>query len=160
MVDCYIYPGIISSPEEKGWEYCIIFPDLDVATQGKTLQETLVMAKELLELTIYSLEMDGEHIPEASSPEEIKIDKPGSFMTLVSVNMPLVRAEMDLQYVKKTVTLPKWLNDLAEEANINFSKTLQAAIKLKLDSSEQPIYVNESKENYQGKGKNNSERDS
>ncbi len=160
MSDRYVYPAIISSPEQEGWEYCIIFPDIDVATQGETLQEALDMAKELLDLTIYSLEMDREQIPEASSPEDIKIDKPGSFMTLVSVNMPLVRAEMDLQYVKKTVTLPKWLNDLAEEANINFSKTLQAAIKLKLDSPEQPICVNANKENYQGKGRSDSERDS
>ncbi len=141
MLDRYIYPAIVSLPEQEGWDYCVVFPDLDVATQGETLQEALDMAKELLELTIYSLEMDGEKIPEATSPEEIKLDKPELFMTLVSVHMPLVRAEMDLQYVKKTVTLPKWLNDLAEEANINFSKTLQAAIKAKLDSSEQPICV-------------------
>ncbi len=160
MVDRYIYTAIISPPEQEGWEYCIVFPDLDVATQGETLPEALDMAKELLELTIYSLEMDGEQIPETSSPEDIKIDKPGSFMTLVSVNMPLVRTEMDLQYIKKTVTLPKWLNDLAEEANINFSKTLQAAIKLKLDSSEQPICVNERKENYRGKGKSDYEKES
>jgi len=86
------------------------------------------MVKELLELTVYSLVIDGDRIPEAFSPENIIIDKPGSFAALVSVNMPLARAEMDLQYVKKTVTLPKCLNDLAEEAGIKFSKTLQAAV--------------------------------
>lgn len=157
MVDRYIYPAIFSPPLQDGWEYCVVFPDLDVGTQGETLEEALDMAKELLELTVYSLEVDGDRIPEATSPENIVIEKPGSFVTLVSVNMPLVRAEMDLQYVKKTVTLPKWLNDLAEEAGINFSKTLQAAIKLKLDSPEQPICVNDGNENYSVENNNKSD---
>jgi post-segregation antitoxin (ccd killing protein) len=60
----------------------------------------------------------------------------------------MVRAEMDLQYVRKTVTLPKWLNDLAEKAGVNFSKTLQTALKLKLDSSDPPVYVSERQELY------------
>ena len=43
--------------------------------------------------------------------------------------MPLVRNEMEEQSVKKTLTIPCWLNKLAEEQNINFSKLLQSALK-------------------------------
>ena len=154
MVDRYIFPAVFYPPKQDNLDYCIFFPDLDVATQGETLQHALDMAKELLELTIYGLEEDGETIPEASDPSTIITDQTtGSFVTLIAVNMPIVRAEMDLQYIKKTVTLPKWLNDQAEEANINFSKTLQTALKLKLDSAEQPLYVTEIKGRYKPKDK-------
>ena len=43
--------------------------------------------------------------------------------------MPLVRDRIEEKSVKKTLTIPKWLNDLAEENNINFSQLLQVAIK-------------------------------
>ncbi len=148
MADRYIYPAVFSPPEQEGFDYCVTFPDLDVATQGETIEQALDMAKELLELTIYGLEEDGYTVPKASDPALLKVDKPGSFVTLVAVNMPMVRAEMDLQYVRKTVTLPKWLNDLAEKAGVNFSKTLQTALKLKLDSSDPPVYVSERQELY------------
>ena len=148
MADRYIFPAVFYPPEEKGLDYCVVFPDLDVATQGDTVDQALDMAKELLELTIYGLEEDGELVPSASIPANIKVDQPGAFVTLVAVNMPMVRAGLDLQYVRKTVTLPKWLNDLAENAGFNFSKTLQAALKAKLDSAEPPINVAEKQEQY------------
>jgi post-segregation antitoxin (ccd killing protein) len=34
--------------------------------------------------------------------------------------------------VKKTLTIPSWLNDLAIENNINFSQTLQEALRKEL----------------------------
>ncbi len=148
MVDRYIFPAVIYPPEQEGLDYCVVFPDLDVATQGETLEQALDMAKELLELTIFGLEEDGDQIPVASDPATLGIEQPGAFTTLIAVNMPMVRAEMDLQYVRKTVTLPKWLNDLAEKAGVNFSKTLQTALKLKLDSSDPPVYVSEKQEQY------------
>jgi predicted RNase H-like HicB family nuclease len=148
MVDRYIFPAVIYPPEQEGLDYCVVFPDLDVATQGETLEQALDMAKELLELTIFGLEEDGDQIPVASDPATLGIEQPGAFTTLIVVNMPMVRTEMDLQYVRKTVTLPKWLNDLAEKAGVNFSKTLQTALKLKLDSSDPPVCVSEKQEQY------------
>ncbi len=148
MVNRYIFPAVFYPPEQEGLDYCVVFPDLDVATQGESLEQALDMAKELLELTIFGLEEDGDQIPVASDPATIGIDHSGAFATLIAVNMPMVRAEMDLQYVRKTVTLPKWLNDLAEKAGVNFSKTLQTALKLKLDSSDPPVYVSEKQEHY------------
>lgn len=148
MADRYIFPAVFYPPEQEGLDYCVVFPDLDVATQGDTVDRALVMAKELLELTIFGLEEDDEPVPPASDPAKIEVDQPGAFVTLVAVNMPVVRAGMDLQYVRKTVTLPKWLNDLAENAGFNFSKTLQTALKVKLDSAEPPVNVAEKQEQY------------
>lgn len=133
MADRYIYPALFYHPEEDPSAYVVHFPDLDVYTQGENIPHALDMAKELLELTLFGLEETGEKIPTASDPSILNLDQPGAFVTLVSVYMPVVRAEMAQQFVRKTVTLPKWLNDVAETAGINFSKSLQTAIRLKLD---------------------------
>lgn len=138
MADRYIYPALFYHPEEDPSAYVVHFPDLEVYTQGDNLAHALDMAKELLELTLFGLEEDGEKIPNASDPSTLALNPSGAFVSLVSVYMPVVRAEMANQFVRKTVTLPKWLNDVAETAGINFSRSLQTAIRLKLDVSPPP----------------------
>lgn len=141
MAERYIYPAVFYHPEEDPGVYVVHFPDLGQYTQGENLENALDMAKELLELTLYGLEEDGLPIPAASDPAEVHLDRPGSFVTPISVYMPVVRAEMANQFVRKTVTLPKWLNDVATSAGINFSRSLQTAIRLKLDVSPPPRNV-------------------
>jgi predicted RNase H-like HicB family nuclease len=140
MTDRYIFPAVFYPPEQEGLDYCVVFPDLDVATQGETLQHALDMAKELLEVTLYGLEEDGEQISPASNPSDIFLTCQGAFVSLISVNMPIIRDEMAQQFVRKTVTLPKWLNDAAEDANVNFSRSLQTALRLKLNVADPPIH--------------------
>lgn len=43
--------------------------------------------------------------------------------------MPLVRDEIENKSIKKTITIPKWLNDLAEDKGVNFSRLLQVSLK-------------------------------
>lgn len=43
--------------------------------------------------------------------------------------MPLIRNELANKAIKKALTIPKWLNDAAEEKKINFSQVLQTALK-------------------------------
>ena len=74
------------------------------------------------------MELDKKKIPEATPLEKIKCDKNEKTM-LINVWMPLVRNELDEQAVKKTLTIPQWLNKLAEAQNVNFSKLLQTALK-------------------------------
>lgn len=126
-MDRYVYPAVFEPGEKKG--YCVTFPDLPgCVTEGESLAEALAMAKEALELHLYGLEEDGDKIPEPSRPEEIKVPK-GAFVTLIEAWMPLIRDRMANRAVKKTLTIPKWLNDLAEERGLNFSHILQAALK-------------------------------
>ncbi len=107
----------------------IRFPDIDEAIScASTTKEALKNAKEVLELTLYNREEEGIEIPEATPLENIKCNENEKTVT-VSVWMPLVRSEMEEQSVKKTLTIPGWLNKLAEEQNVNFSKVLQAALK-------------------------------
>ncbi|WP_017416752.1 type II toxin-antitoxin system HicB family antitoxin [Clostridium tunisiense] len=125
-MDKYMFPAVFEQGEKEG--YCITFPDLPgCITEGKTLEEGIVMAKEVLELWIWSMEEDNESIPEATKPENIQIEK-GSFVVPVLVNMVPVREEMNNKSVNKTVTLPYWMKKIAEENKVNFSQILQRGI--------------------------------
>ena len=88
----------------------------------------LIMQKMEL-IYIFQIYQDvGLEIPEPTPLEKIKC-KENEKPILVSVWMPLARSEVEVVSVKKTLTLPAWLNKLAEAHNINFSKVLQAGLK-------------------------------
>jgi predicted RNase H-like HicB family nuclease len=126
-MDRYIFPAIFEPGEKKG--YTVSFPDLPgCITEGDTMEEALHMAKEALELHLYGMEEDEDEIPNPSRPEELKVPEK-SFVSLVEVWMPVIRDKMENKAVKKTLTIPKWLNDVAEKNNVNFSQVLQSALK-------------------------------
>ncbi|MCD7777611.1 MAG: type II toxin-antitoxin system HicB family antitoxin [Clostridiales bacterium] len=120
----------IFEPSKTG--YGVYFPDLPgCITVGKNLEEAERMAEEALGLHLWGMEKDNEEIPEATNPpfEEMTDSEEGSFVMPVTVYMPLVRNEMDNKAVKKTLTIPYWLNQIAEENKVNFSQILQTALK-------------------------------
>ena len=133
-MDKYFYPAVFESGELKG--YCVTFPDLPgCITEGDTLEEALSMAREALELHLYGMEEDGDSIPQPTPPEQVDVSS-GGFVTVVEAWMDLVRDEMANKAVKKTLTIPKWLNDLAERSQLNFSHILQVALKNRLGIGE------------------------
>lgn len=122
--------------DEENGGYTVIFPDLPgCITEGDSLSEAMVMAKEALELHMYCLEGDKEGIPVPTAPERITLNK-GEFITLIEAYMPLIRAEMANKSVKKTLTIPRWLNELAENNHVNFSLMLQEGLKERLGVKE------------------------
>jgi len=124
--DYYIYPAVFNY-EDK--EIAISFPDLPGCYScGKDDEEALYMAKDALGLYIVSSEEDGEELKEPSKLNAIKLRK-NERAVLVEVNMPLFRESVQNTSVKKTLTIPKWINDLAEKNKINFSQVLQTALK-------------------------------
>lgn len=126
MKDTYEYVAIFDY-EEDGIN--IYFPDLPGCLScADTTKEALKNANEVLGLYMSCLEDDNMDIPEPTPIEKIKC-KENERPILVSVWMPLARSEIQDVSVKKTLTIPSWLNTLAEENNINFSKVLQAALK-------------------------------
>ncbi len=107
----------------------IRFPDLEEAIScASTTKEAIKNAKEVLELVLYNREEENIEIPESTPLEKIQCNQNEKTMN-VSVWMPLVRNEMEEQAVKKTLTIPQWLNKLAEAQNVNFSQVLQSALK-------------------------------
>ena len=125
--DRYSYPCIITFDKNDGIYY-VNFPDLeDCFTDGETLEEALYNAKDVLGLVLYTKE---ENNIEIYPPKNNFIStKENQALSYVSVWMPLVRDEIENKSSKKTITIPKWLNDLAEDNNVNFSKLLQVSLK-------------------------------
>lgn len=126
-MDRYIFPAVFEPGAKKG--YTVTFPDLPgCITEGDSMEEALHMAKDALELHLYGMEKDGDIMPAPTSPEKLKIPEK-SFVSLIEIWMPVIRDEMQNKAVKKTLTIPKWLNDVAEKNNVNFSQVLQSALK-------------------------------
>ena len=69
--DRYIYPAVFSY--EPGEEISVVFPDLDVATSGVDDDDALLSARELLGITLFGLEEDGEDIPAPSRLNAVQL---------------------------------------------------------------------------------------
>lgn len=124
--DYYIYPAIFEY-EKKG--ISISFPDLPGCIScAKDDEEALYMARDALGLYIVCAEEDGEELPIPTKLNKINLVN-NQKITLVEVNMPLFREAVQNSAVKKTLTIPKWLNELAEKNHINFSQVLQTSLK-------------------------------
>lgn len=127
--DCYIYPAIFNYAADG---ISISFPDLPGCnTCGANDEEAFYMAKDALGLYIACSEEAGEMLQEPSNLNEIKL-KENERVILVEVNMPLFRDAIENVAIKKTLTIPKWINDLAEKNKVNFSRVLQSALKEQL----------------------------
>jgi antitoxin HicB len=126
----YIYPAIFA---KEGDFYTVRFPDLESCyTQGDNLQDAYEMASDVLCLTLYNLEEEKASIPPASETPTIKTEK-DEFVSLVACDTLEYRQYYDNRAVKKTLTIPAWLNTMSEREGINFSAVLQAALKSKLN---------------------------
>lgn len=127
--DRYFFPAVFTY--EPGEEIAVEFPDLGVATSGETDDEALLSARELLGCVLYGMEQDGEAIPAPTPLEEVRTEK-NEHTALVDVFMPAVRQAESNKSVNRTVTLPAWLNAMAVDRGINFSQTLQSALRAQL----------------------------
>lgn len=125
--------------------YSVIFPDLnDLATCGETLDEAFAMAVDCLAGYLYTCQQDGDHIPKPSRLsdinlsaiiEELELDpsiQEESFINIVTVDVAEYAKNHFEKTVKKTLTIPTWLNNAALEQDINFSQVLQEALKSQL----------------------------
>ena len=128
----YVYPSIFT-PDGDG--YTILFPDVkNCFTEGDTLSEAMENAKDVLCMMLYDLERKGKEIPFASSVADVQQHVQGNeFVTLISCDTIEYRKFHDNRAVKKTLSIPSWLNEMVEKADINFSALLQSALKQQLN---------------------------
>lgn len=125
----YLYPALFA---QEGEFYTVQFPDLEGCyTQGESLQDAYDMAADVLCLTLYNLEEQERTIPEASAISSLHPGQ-GAFASLISCDTLEYRQFYDNRAIKKTLTIPSWLNTMSERAGINFSAVLQAALKKEL----------------------------
>lgn len=126
MKDSYKFVAIFDY-EEDGIN--IYFPDIPGCLScADSTEEALKNAEEALGLNLVHLEKESQPIPEMTPIEKIECKK-NERAFIINVWMPLARKEVQDIVVKKTLTIPKWLNDLAEAENVNFSKILSSALQ-------------------------------
>lgn len=124
------YPAIFH-PEETG--YSVSMPDLNGCfTEGDTLDEAYEMAFDAIGLCATDLLENKKDLPKPSSPKELTY-APDDFVALVEFDMDAYNRKHNSKAVKKTLTIPSWLNEAAEEKHINFSSLLQQALMEQLD---------------------------
>lgn len=120
------YPALFHEAEEGG--FWVTFPDIpECMTQGDDMQQAYEMAVEALGLSLSSMEDEKAEIPTASRPQDIQ-NEAGSFLVVIEFDMAEYRRKHCSRAVKKTLSIPEWLNDAAIKQNINFSQVLQEAL--------------------------------
>lgn len=127
----YIYPAVFT-PEEGG-KFSISFPDIEGCfTCGDSLSDGMEMAQDALALMLTHLEDEKREIPAASAINGITISGK-EFATYIPCDTAVYRRLMNNTAVKKTLSIPSWLNDSAVAAGLNFSQVLQDALKEQLN---------------------------
>lgn len=139
-----IYPAIFYTEDDGS--ISVVFPDLNhLSTCGENMEEAMEMAIDCLAGYLFSEKLDGNTVPAPTPLDKVDIhcedvDEEDRAMprcvSMVSVNVEEYAAQHFSRAVKKTLTIPQWLNERALVKKINFSKVLQAALihELKLSN--------------------------
>ena len=123
------YPAVFHKAEEGG--FWVTFPDIpECMTQGEDMQEAYEMSVDAHGLALTARENEKEPIPEASALDAI--DPEDGTLVIVEFDMAEYRRANCSRAVKKTLSIPEWLNEAAIRENINFSQILQEALMVKL----------------------------
>lgn len=126
----YSYPAVFT-PEDKG-AFSVNFPDLESCyTCGDNMTDAIMMAEDALAFTLYDYERNGKKIPEPSHYNDIAL-KDGEFINYIACDTLYYRKKNSNSAVKKTLTIPEWLNEEAVSIGVNFSQVLQEALMQKL----------------------------
>ena len=116
----YVYPAVFHHNDDNS--YSVTFPDLQgCITEGKNLANAIYMAQDALALWIEYHEDEKMDIPKSNLFASYNLDK-NEFVNLIRVELKENRA------VKRTISLPKWMDDMAIQNNLSLSKVLQEAL--------------------------------
>jgi len=127
-----VYPACFY--KEKTGGYSVIFPDLGhLATEGETLDQAMQMAIDCLAGYLYNVKNGGEKVPVPSelnkiNPDDEYNDYQEAFVSLVSVDVDEYARVHFEKLVKKTLTIPSWLNERAIKQGLNFSQVLKEGL--------------------------------
>ena len=121
----FVYPAIFHKEDDDYW---VEFPDLEGChTFGGSIPETMEAAQEALSAYLLTLLEQGRPLAAPSDVSEFRPED--GFSSLVSCDIDQYK---DTKAVKKTLTIPSWLNDRAVSMGLNFSKVLQDALIAKI----------------------------
>ena len=122
----YVFPAVFTL--EKNGQYSINFPDIEGCyTCGENIEDALMMAEDVLAFTLYDYEKEGLEIPQPSLRTDIVINS-NEFINYVLCDTIEYRKMHNNKAVKKTLTIPEWINETASAMGLNFSQILQEAL--------------------------------
>lgn len=131
----YAYPAILTFDNDEK-VYYVNFPDIENCyTDGKTLAEAIEMGEDALTLMLCQMEDDAAEIPAPSNVKTI-VAKENETVSLIFADTTEYRRIWDNKAVKKTLSVPNWLNVKAERLGINFSYVLQQALIDEVEAKE------------------------
>ncbi len=124
----YAYPAIFTPLDEGGFDVRV--PDLPgCGTCGDDLADAIFMAEDAVSMWLWDAENNREPIPEAAPLAAVEAPR---FISYIYADTDEYRRRHDNRAVKKTLSIPSWLNAEAEQAGVNFSQVLQEALKERL----------------------------
>lgn len=124
------YKIILIPEENEPHDYTVYIPDFDTYTEGSGIADAIYMARDAIGLMGVTMQDSGEDIPE---PETVKYEAAaGETETYVDVDFKEYKKKHGNKKIKKTLSIPSWLNAAAESENINFSRVLEEALCEKL----------------------------
>ena len=121
------YP-ILLTPAERG--YVVFVPDLDINTEGETIADAISMAEDAIGLWGVTAQDMKKPVPAPSTG--LPACKGGEVAAFAVVDFDAYRRANDMRSIRKNVTIPSYLNELAEQAGISFSQVLQDGLKTRL----------------------------
>ena len=123
-MNSYIFPAVFHYNEDDG-SYTIIFPDLNgCISEGKNLSNAIFMANDVLHQHLEVMEEMKQDLPKPSKISDIKVNE-NEFVNLVQATLKNDKA------VRRTISLPQWMDEQANKEGISLSKVLQDALSKK-----------------------------
>ena len=127
------YPALFHKAEEGG--FWISFPDIpECLTQGDDMTQAYEMAVDALGLALTCCEKEQQPFPNASDPTGITPEA-NSFLVVIEFDMLAYKKRTNSRAVKKTLSIPEWLNEAAIAKGLNFSQVLQEALLAKIQAN-------------------------
>lgn len=127
------YPALFHKAEEGG--FWISFPDIpECLTQGDDMTQAYEMAVDALGLALTCREKEQQPFPNASDPTGITPEA-NSFLVVIEFDMLAYKKRTNSRAVKKTLSIPEWLNEAAIAKGLNFSQVLQEALLAKIQAN-------------------------
>jgi predicted RNase H-like HicB family nuclease len=124
----YAYPVRIS-PQDDGYYLATAFDLPGVVVGGANLPEVLQAASDGCAMWLADAENERESIPAPSIPNDIPLESVGEFVSMVLADTNEYRQKNDTRAVKKTLSLPAWMADQAEQSGLSLSQVLQEALR-------------------------------
>ena len=123
-----VYPAVFTPYEDGSGGYAVEFPDLPgCVTGGDDMAEAVFMAEDAAGGWMLTELEDGKPVPKATAIGKVP-HKDDQFISLIALDMDAYAAKFGNKAVKKTLTIPAWLNTFAEQSGISCSKVLQEAL--------------------------------